>query len=367
MVKWLCVAEKPSIAKSITQILSGEQFTTVRSLVAPLNLPNPREPDSPTRTSLSQRDATRPKWIKNYSFSYRIGPGGGHTDFTVTAVAGHLTANDFDDDFRKWRSCEPIQLFDARVKTFVNQVRTCESLSRSGPDSPLTSLFSQDPDQRGIEQNLLQQARWATHLMIWTDCDREGEFIGSMVAEVCRKANPNIVVKRARFSAIIPACVPHHLLRKSPALTHLARPQPDQPSGAQPSRPRHAAGAGCSGAYGARPARRVHLHPYTDDGAAAPHQRCRGQPRQLRSVSIRAVLSLAGTDSLVRQARVNFRHSGSSSTSMSAHKRSYPSRSGTFTSVSCAKARRHRSRGAGVDCTTRTSPRRSSRSSRTTQ
>lgn len=28
--KWLCVAEKPSISKSITQILSGGQFQTVR-------------------------------------------------------------------------------------------------------------------------------------------------------------------------------------------------------------------------------------------------------------------------------------------------------------------------------------------------
>lgn len=36
MVKWLCVAEKPSIAKSITQILSGGQFTTVSlPLLAP--------------------------------------------------------------------------------------------------------------------------------------------------------------------------------------------------------------------------------------------------------------------------------------------------------------------------------------------
>jgi DNA topoisomerase-3 len=39
--------------------------------------------------------------------------------------------------------------------------------------------------------------------MIWTDCDREGENIGAEIAKVCRKANPNIVVKRARFSAII--------------------------------------------------------------------------------------------------------------------------------------------------------------------
>lgn len=31
MIKWLCVAEKPSIAKAITQILSGGQFQTVRS------------------------------------------------------------------------------------------------------------------------------------------------------------------------------------------------------------------------------------------------------------------------------------------------------------------------------------------------
>lgn len=29
MVQWLCVAEKPSIAKAITQILSGGNFQTV--------------------------------------------------------------------------------------------------------------------------------------------------------------------------------------------------------------------------------------------------------------------------------------------------------------------------------------------------
>lgn len=40
-------------------------------------------------------------------------------------------------------------------------------------------------------------------LMIWTDCDREGEHIGKEIANVCRKAKRNIIVKRARFSAII--------------------------------------------------------------------------------------------------------------------------------------------------------------------
>ena len=59
----------------------------------------------------------------------------------------------------------------------------------------------------GIERNLLNEARRAQELMIWTDCDREGEHIGSEVMGVCRKANRNIRVTRARFSAIIAGCI----------------------------------------------------------------------------------------------------------------------------------------------------------------
>lgn len=56
-----------------------------------------------------------------------------------------------------------------------------------------------------IERNLKSEARNADELMIWTDCDREGEHIGSEVAKVCQKENRNIRVTRARFSAIIAA------------------------------------------------------------------------------------------------------------------------------------------------------------------
>jgi len=49
----------------------------------------------------------------------------------------------------------------------------------------------------------MMQARRVDMLMIWTDCDREGEHIGTEIVNVCRKTNRNIVVKRARFSAII--------------------------------------------------------------------------------------------------------------------------------------------------------------------
>lgn len=56
-----------------------------------------------------------------------------------------------------------------------------------------------------VERNLQNEARNADLLIIWTDCDREGEHIGSEVATVCVRANRRLRVKRARFSAIIPA------------------------------------------------------------------------------------------------------------------------------------------------------------------
>ena len=49
------------------------------------------------------------------------------------------------------------------------------------------------------------EARKASQLIIWTDCDREGECIGAEVAEVCQAVNRRLIVKRARFSSIIAA------------------------------------------------------------------------------------------------------------------------------------------------------------------
>ena len=39
-------------------------------------------------------------------------------------------------------------------------------------------------------------------LIIWTDCDREGEHIGSEIVEICRGSNPRLDVYRARYSAV---------------------------------------------------------------------------------------------------------------------------------------------------------------------
>ena len=51
-----------------------------------------------------------------------------------------------------------------------------------------------------IANNLIQQARSAKILFIWTDCDREGEHIGTEVRNQAMKGNSRILVKRARFS-----------------------------------------------------------------------------------------------------------------------------------------------------------------------
>ena len=100
--------------------------------------------------------------------------------FIFTCVAGHITEKDFDETHRAWSSCDPGELFDAPIKTRIPH------------------------DKAKIKENLTIQSRNCRMLVIWTDCDREGENIGAEVAKICRRGNPRIRVKRARFSAIIP-------------------------------------------------------------------------------------------------------------------------------------------------------------------
>lgn len=51
------------------------------------------------------------------------------------------------------------------------------------------------------------QIRGCAGLIIWTDCDREGENIGFEIIDVCRAIKPNIQVYRAKFSEITSAAV----------------------------------------------------------------------------------------------------------------------------------------------------------------
>jgi len=65
-----------------------------------------------------------------------------------------------------------------------------------------TDLLNAHQDKKNLSRNIQDNARRATALIIWTDCDREGEHIGGEIRDAAKQVNRGISVKRARFSNI---------------------------------------------------------------------------------------------------------------------------------------------------------------------
>ena len=57
--------------------------------------------------------------------------------------------------------------------------------------------------------NLENLSKKCDVLILWLDCDREGEAIAYEVIDICRKANPKIVIKRAIFSVVEASEIKH--------------------------------------------------------------------------------------------------------------------------------------------------------------
>ncbi|KAL8656570.1 MAG: hypothetical protein Q9226_002633 [Calogaya cf. arnoldii] len=148
--KILCVAEKPSIAKSVANHLSGGH--------------------------VHARNVPGNQYVKNYDFDFAFGPPWGNCSVTMTSVLGHLTATDFPPEYKRWQISTCRELFDAPVITRVVE------------------------DKEPIARNITRQAKSSRALFIWTDCDREGEHIGSEVREAAFQGKAGIEVKRAVFS-----------------------------------------------------------------------------------------------------------------------------------------------------------------------
>ncbi|CAK9208461.1 unnamed protein product [Sphagnum troendelagicum] len=163
-VRVLNVAEKPSVAKSVAGILSHNN----------LRVRNGRSP-----------------YNKIFEFSYSIGAQ--PCDMLMTSVTGHLMELDFEDQYRKWHSCDPADLYHAPVRKRV------------------------PPEKTGLLQTLEEEARRCQWLVLWLDCDREGENIAYEVVDVCHTTNPRLNIWRAHFSALIERDI-HH------AAQHLGRP-----------------------------------------------------------------------------------------------------------------------------------------------
>lgn len=94
-------------------------------------------------------------------------------DMIMTSVSGHLLNHEFVGAYRKWQGCHPLTLFDA----------------------PVTKQCTGETSIK-IKSTLEREARKCSALIIWTDCDREGENIGFEIIEVCKAVKPNMRIYR---------------------------------------------------------------------------------------------------------------------------------------------------------------------------
>lgn len=117
MIGVLCVAEKPSLAAAIAKLLSGG--------------------------SSVERHGSQS--VHEFVAAFE----GHDAQFQVTSVLGHVYSADFDGQYQNW-DLDPALLFDAPIV-------------RKG-------------DGR-ICAHLQQCAKACHHLVLWLDCDREGENI----------------------------------------------------------------------------------------------------------------------------------------------------------------------------------------------
>lgn len=149
-LKVLNVAEKNDAAKNISELLARGRFTRKEGFSV---------------------------FNKIYQFPYQV--RGQACDMLMTSVSGHLLNYDFGDTYRKWNSCPAVRLFDL----------------------PVTKMC-RDESNKKIQKTLEREAKAAKWLIIWTDCDREGENIGFEIIDVCKAINPRLQVYRAKFSEI---------------------------------------------------------------------------------------------------------------------------------------------------------------------
>jgi DNA topoisomerase-3 len=169
----LNVAEKPSVARALAQVFG--------------NIPGSRQ-------SQSHRSGPAQIFeIENVNFPSLYQQGSGqnvpnnvrnepHTMIT-TSVRGHLASQDFGPAYG-WTRCPPVALFDAPINTEYSE------------------------DMQPLERMLRDLSRRASALILWLDCDREGEAISDEVRTVCIKGNPRLQsqnrIYRAKFSTVLP-------------------------------------------------------------------------------------------------------------------------------------------------------------------
>ncbi|CAF4953798.1 unnamed protein product, partial [Rotaria socialis] len=149
MHRVLNVAEKNDAAKSLARLLS--------------------------KNSASMREGFS-RFNKIYEFNYQL--FNQPVQMIFTSVSGHIMNCDFTAAHNSWAQTDPVILFDATIQKKVT-------------DRALD-----------IEKTIKREVVKCQTLIIWTDCDREGENIGFEVINLCRPLKANLKIYRARFSEI---------------------------------------------------------------------------------------------------------------------------------------------------------------------
>lgn len=99
----------------------------------------------------------------------------------MTAVTGHVYGLDFPSKYNSWEKVDPAELFECPVtKTEANE-------------------------KQRVPQMIQAEARNADYLVLWLDCDKEGENICFEITDILQETMrlvPGQTLFRARFSAL---------------------------------------------------------------------------------------------------------------------------------------------------------------------
>jgi DNA topoisomerase-3 len=119
-IRALNVAEKPSVAKAISEILGGNGLHRVPELIfVSSHKFKSVESSNPFFVVHHQRNGRSP-YNHIFEFNYKI--GGQDVEMHFTSVTGHLMGLDFGQQYTGWRSCDPLDLFTLPVFKTVPQV-----------------------------------------------------------------------------------------------------------------------------------------------------------------------------------------------------------------------------------------------------